>query len=139
MPPRKHQNDPVANLLGTLQEVNPPLEKLMAERVQLRHQMRAQAEAHAAAAKEAAELRVLRETEIPRYLALAKSVAIISAVCALIALAISLFTHLIGLKATIPLFAFSVVQLWVVDRAETRFGRWRLHISSRPDFAWPRR
>lgn len=135
----QHHTESVTKLLETLASINPPLEKLIAERVQLRHEIRARCEAQIAATREALELQALRETEIPRYLALAKAVAITSAACALAVLAISLFTDFIELKTTIPLFAFSVVQLWVVDRAETCFGRWRIHPFSRPDFAWSSR
>jgi len=124
-----------AYLLATMQAVNPPLEKLMAERAALREEIRSAQSALAETEKQIAHLQQVRDVRIARYIAIAKAVALIATTAALVALALSLFTDLLELKITAPLFASLLIPLWLVDFAERHFGRWRLHLDRAPTFA----
>lgn len=113
-----------AKLLMAMQAVNPPLEKLMADRLALRHEVARMSAALAEAAARANNERRLGETQIPRFIAAAKSCTLVAATCALLALGTALFSDLIDLKLPTTLFASLLLPLWLVDMAERRFGRW---------------
>jgi hypothetical protein len=130
----KRRKEAAANLLSTLEAVSPAREKLMAERLALRQQVRAAQTALAEKEAQIAALQKVRDVRIPHYIAIAKSITIFATIAALIAFSMSLFTSLIEIKIIAPLFASLLVPLWVVDCAERHFGRWRLHVGARPSF-----
>lgn len=115
-------------LLATMQAVSPPLEKLMAERVALRNEIRTACSALADTERQIALLLKVRDVRIPRYIAYAKAITLTATMAALAALALSLFTNLIEIKITAPLFASFLIPLWLVERAEQQFGRWHIRL-----------
>jgi len=120
------QLPPIADerLLAALKAVNPPVEKLMADRLALRQEMRQ--------AKN--ELEHFRHHLIPKYIGVIKAIAIGAATLALIALALALFKGLFEVKTTATLFASLLLPIWIVDQAETRFGRWVVHRDGRAEY-----
>ena len=123
-----------AQLLATMQAVSPSLEKLMAERVALRTEIRSAQAALAETEKQIAQLQTVRDVRIPGYIAIAKTVALIATIAALAALALSLFTNLLDVKIIAPLFVSLLIPLWLVDFAEQHVGRWHLHLDRAPTF-----
>lgn len=121
-----NQLPPIADerLLAAMKEVNPPVEKLMADRLTLRREMRL--------AKD--ELERVRHHVIPRYIAVIKIIALGAATIALIALALALFKGLFEVKTTATLFASLLLPVWIVDLAEKRFGRWVVHRDGRAEY-----
>jgi hypothetical protein len=121
-----NQLPPIADerLLAAMKAVNPPLEKLMADRLALRQEMRQ--------AKD--ELERVRHHLIPRYIGIVKAIALGAATLALIALALALFKGLFEVKTTATLFASLLLPVWIVDQAEKRFGRWVVHRDGRAKF-----
>ena len=117
---------PIADerLLAAMKAVNPPVEKLMADRLALRQEMRQ--------AKD--ELERVRHHLIPRYIGIIKAIALGAATLALIALALALFKGLFEVKTTATLFASLLLPVWIVDQAEKRFGRWVVHRDGRAKF-----
>lgn len=111
-------------LLAAMKAVNPPLEKLMADRLALRQEMRQ--------AKD--ELEFVRYQMIPRYIGFVKAIALGAATLALIALALALFKSLFEIKTTTILFASLLLPVWIVDQAEAKFGRWRIHRNGRAEY-----
>lgn len=115
-----------ARLLAAMKAVSPPLEKLMADRLALRHDVnRVQAELEQERHR-TDDLRRLRDLLIPRYIAIAKAVTLAAATITLIALAVAFFTGLLEIKNTASLFASLLLPLWLVEVAERRFGRWEV-------------
>lgn len=115
-----------ARLLAAMKAVSPPLEKLMEDRLALRHdvnRVRAELEQER---QRTDDLRRLRDLMIPRYIAIAKAVTLAAATIILIALAVAFFTGLFEIKTTASLFASLLLPLWLVEIAERRFGRWEL-------------
>ncbi|RVU05289.1 hypothetical protein EOE18_08180 [Novosphingobium umbonatum] len=114
-----NQLPPIADerLIAAMKAVNPPVEKLMADRLALRQEMRQ--------AKD--ELERVRHHLIPRYIGIVKAIALGAATLALIALALALFKGLFEVKTTATLFASLLLPIWFVDHAEKQFGRWVLH------------
>jgi hypothetical protein len=110
-------------LLAAMKAVNPPVEKLMADRLALRQEMRQ--------AKD--ELERFRRHMIPRYIGIVKAIAL-GATLALIALALALFKGLFEVKTTATLFASLLLPIWIVDQAEKRFGRWIVHRDGRAEY-----
>jgi hypothetical protein len=98
-------------LLAAMQAVNPPLEKLMADRLALRQEMRQ--------AKD--ELEFVRYQMIPRYIGFVKAIALGAASLALIAMALALFKGLFEVKTTTILFASLAAGL---DRGSSRSQIW---------------
>jgi len=123
------------HLLATMRAVSPSREKLMADRLALRQQIRAAQTALAETEAQIAALQQVRDVRIPQYIGIAKAVTLVATIAALTALSLSLFTSLIDVKVTAPLFASLLIPLWLVDHAERHFGRWHLHICARPSFA----
>ena len=121
-----NQLPPIADerLLAAMKAVNPPVEKLMADRLALRQEMRQ--------AKD--ELERVRHHLIPRYIGIAKVIALGAATLALIALALALFKGLFEVKTTATLFASLLLPVWIVDQAEKRFGRWVVHRDGRAEY-----
>jgi hypothetical protein len=121
-----NQLPPIADerLLAAMKAVNPPVEKLMADRLALRQEMRQ--------AKD--ELERVRHHLIPRYIGIVKAIALGAATLALIALALALFKGLFEVKTTATLFASLLLPVWIVDQAEKRFGRWVVHRDGRAKF-----
>lgn len=111
-------------LLAALKAVNPPVEKLMADRAALRQEMRQ--------AKD--ELERVRHQMIPRYIGFVKAIALGAASLALVAMALALFKGLFEIKTTTILFASLLLPVWIVDQAEARFGRWRVHRNGRAEY-----
>lgn len=111
-------------LLAAMKAVNPPVEKLMADRLALRQEMRQ--------AKD--ELERFRRHMIPRYIGIVKAIALGAATLALIALALALFKGLFEVKTTATLFASLLLPIWIVDQAEKRFGRWIVHRDGRAEY-----
>ncbi len=104
-------------LLAAMKAVNPPVEKLMADRLALRQEMRQTRD----------ELEHVRHQMIPRYIGFVKAIALGAASLALIAMALALFKGLFEVKTTTILFASLLLPVWIVDQAEVRFGRWVIH------------
>jgi len=121
-----NQLPPIADerLLAAIKAVNPPVEKLMADRLALRQEMRQ--------AKD--ELERVRQHLIPRYIGVAKVIALGAATLALVALALALFKGLFEVKTTATLFASLLLPIWIVDQAERRFGRWVVHRDGRAEY-----
>lgn len=121
-----NQVPPIADerLLAAIKAVNPPVEKLMADRLALRQEMRQ--------AKD--ELERVRHHLIPRYIGIVKAIALGAATLALIALALALFKGLFDVKTTATLFASLLLPVWIVDQAETKFGRWIVHRDGRAEY-----
>jgi hypothetical protein len=121
-----NQLPPIADerLLAAIKAVNPPVEKLMADRLALRQEMRL--------AKD--ELERVRQQLIPRYIGVVKAIALGAATLALIALALALFKGLFEVKTTATLFASLLLPVWIVDQAEKRFGRWLVHRDGRVEY-----
>lgn len=121
-----NQLPPIADerLLAAMKAVNPPVERLMADRLALRQEMRQ--------AKD--ELERVRHHLIPRYIGIVKAIALGAATLALIALALALFKGLFEVKTTATLFASLLLPIWIVDQAERRFGRWVLHRDGRAEY-----
>ncbi len=121
-----NQLPPIADerLLAAMKAVNPPVEKLMADRLALRQEMRQ--------AKD--ELERVRHHLIPRYIGIVKAIALGAATLALIALALALFKGLFEVKTTATLFASLLLPIWIVDQAEKHFGRWVIHRDGRAEY-----
>ncbi|WP_018075900.1 hypothetical protein [Novosphingobium nitrogenifigens] len=121
-----NQLPPIADerLLAAMKAVNPPVEKLMADRLALRQETRQ--------AKD--ELERVRHHLIPRYIGIVKAIALGAATLALIALALALFKGLFEVKTTATLFASLLLPIWIVDQAEKRFGRWVVHRDGRAEY-----
>jgi len=122
------------HLLAAMSAVSPSREKLMAERVALRQQIRAAQNDLAETESEIASLRQVRDERIPNSILIAKAVTLTATIAALIAVSLSLFTSLIEIKVTAPLFASLLLPLWLVDQAERHFGRWHIHFGARANF-----
>ena len=121
-----NQMPPIADerLLAAIKAVNPPVEKLMSDRLALRQEMKQ--------AKN--ELEHFRLHLIPRYIGIIKAIALGAATLALVALALALFKGLFEVKATATLFTSLLLPIWIVDQAETRFGRWVVHRTGRAEY-----
>ncbi|MBN9146326.1 MULTISPECIES: hypothetical protein [unclassified Novosphingobium] len=121
-----NQLPPIADerLLAAMKAVNPPVEKLMADRLALRQEMKQ--------AKD--ELERVRHHLIPRYICIVKAIVLGAATMALIALALALFKRLFEVKTTATLFASLLLPLWIVDQAERKFGRWIVHRDGRAEY-----
>lgn len=131
----QRQTETKANLLATMQALSPPLEKLMADRIALRNEVRSAQSALAETEKQILNLKQVRDVRIPRYIAVAKTAALIATIITLVAFTLSLFTNLFEIKIVTPLFASLPIPLWLVDLAEGHFGRWHLHLDRAPTFA----
>jgi hypothetical protein len=120
------QLPPIADerLLAAIKAVNPPVEKLMADRLAVRQEMRQ--------AKN--ELEHFRHHLIPKYIGVIKPIALGAATLALVALALALFKGLFEVKTTATLFASLLLPIWIVDQAETRFGRWVVRRDGRAEY-----
>jgi hypothetical protein len=123
-----------ARILAAMKAVNPPLEKLMADRLSLRREVRRTKEELEEAHRGMADLRHFREVRIPRYIAISKLVSLSAAGLMLAALVGALFFGLFELKTTASLFASLILPLWLTDAAERSFGRWRLGLGHPPIF-----
>ena len=130
-----NDNPPTAisdqRLLAAMMAVNPPIEKLMADRLSLRQEMREAQELLELERQRALELFHVRDVSIPRYIAFAKAFTVTALVLALVALGFALFTGLLEIKLPASLFASLLLPLWLVDTAERQFGRWEYR-SGRP-------
>ena len=130
-----NDNPPTAisdqRLLAAMMAVNPPIEKLMADRLSLRQEMREAQELLELERQRALELSHVRDVSIPRYIGIAKAFTVTAAVLALVALGFALFTGLLEIKLPASLFASLLLPLWLVDTAERQFGRWEFR-SDRP-------
>lgn len=111
-------------LLAAMIAVNPPIEKLMADRLTLRREMKEAQERLELERQRALELSHVRDVSIPRYIAFAKAFTVTAAALALVALGFALFTGLLEIKLPASLFASLLLPLWLVDTAERQFGRW---------------
>lgn len=111
-------------LLAAIRAVNPPVEKLMADRLALRLEVRRAKLELEAIDSQMNELRDFREIQIPRYIATAKIAALSVASILLTFLTIALFSGLFEIKITALLLASLILPLWLVDMAEHKFGRW---------------
>ena len=111
-------------LLAAMQAVNPPLEKLMADRLALRQELDRTKGQLVDVQCHAHNLGHVNEVLIPRYIAAAKASTLFVATATLMALATALFTGLLELRIISTLFASLIFPLWLVDLAERRFGRW---------------
>jgi hypothetical protein len=105
-----------ARILAAMKAVNPPIERLMADRFALR--------------REVQNLHLVRDVLIPRYIAAAKGVTLVAATIATMAVAAALYTGLLEAKTTGSLFASLLLPLWLVDMAESRFGRWEIQLGA---------
>ena len=114
-----NQLPPIADerLLAAMKAVNPPVEKLMADRLALRQEMMQTKD----------ELERVRHHLLPRYIGIVKAIA-------LGALALALFKGLFEVKTTATLFASLLLPVWIVDLAEKEFGRWIVHRNGRAEY-----
>lgn len=111
-------------VLAAMKAVNPPTEKLMAERRELRQEMRLTK----------AELDRVRLELIPRLIGIAKTISLSCAALALAALTLALFKGLFEVKTTTTLFASFLLPIWLVDQAEAKFGRWIINRNGRSEY-----
>jgi hypothetical protein len=111
-------------LLDAIKAVNPPVERLMAERYELRQEIRHVKD----------DLIYVRRYLVPRYIGAVKFVSLAATTLALIALALSLFKGLFEVKTTATLFASLLLPVWIVDQAEAKFGRWVIHRNGRVEY-----
>jgi hypothetical protein len=120
-----NQLPPIADerLLAAMKAVNPPVEKLMADRLALRQEMMQTKD----------ELERVRHHLIPRYIGIVKAIALGAATLALIALALALFKGLFEVKTTATL-ASLLLPVWIVDQAERKFGRWIVRRDGRAEY-----
>ncbi|MBF5091013.1 hypothetical protein F1640_13480 [Novosphingobium sp. NBM11] len=123
-----------ARVLAAMRAVNPPIEKLMTDRLSLRIEVRRTQQELEAVDRQITELRYFREVQIPRYIAVAKLVSLAAASILLVALINALFFGLIEVKITGFLLASLILPLWITDQAERAFGRWRLFLGRPPMF-----
>jgi hypothetical protein len=123
-----------SRLLAAMLEVNPPIEKLMADRLLLRHDNRETKAQLDQVLIGMADLKQLRDVQLPRYIAKAKLASLSVAAMLLAALAFSLFSPLFDLTITATLFASMIFPLWLVDIAEQKFGRWKIRRGVPPVF-----
>lgn len=121
-----NQLPPIADerLLAAMKAVNPPVEKLMADRLALRQEMMRTKD----------ELERVRHHLLPRYIGNVKAIALGAATLALIALALALFKGLFEVKTTATLFASLLLPVWIVDLAERKFGRWIVRRDGRAEY-----
>lgn len=121
-----NQLPPIADerLLAAMKAVNPPVEKLMADRLALRQEMMQTKD----------ELERVRHHLLPKYIGIVKAIALGAATLALIALALALFKGLFEVKTTATLFASLLLPVWIVDLAERKFGRWIVHRDGRAEY-----
>jgi len=117
-----------------MRAVTPSSDKLMADRLALRQQIRAAETALAETETQIAALKQVGDVQIPQLIGIAKAVTLAATIAALTILSLSLFTSLIEIKVTAPLFASLLIPLWLVDRAERHFGRWHLHFNGARTF-----
>ena len=80
------------------------------------------------------ELEHFRYHLIPKYIGVIKAIALGAATLTLFALALALFKGLFEVKTTATLFASLLLPIWIVDQAETRFGRWVVHRDGRAEY-----
>lgn len=113
-------------LLAAMRAVNPQIEKLMADRLGLRQEMRRAREQLEQERLRAQELSHIRDVLVPRYIAMAKAFTVAAAALTLAVLAIAFFTGLLEVKLPASLFASLLLPVWLIDTAERRFGRWEL-------------
>lgn len=110
-------------LLAALKEVNPPIEKLMADRFELRQEMRRKEAELDVERQRGAEMDRLKLEIIPQSLAFAKLMVLAIATITLIALILALFQKTFEIKTISIILISLLLPLWLVDRAESRFGR----------------
>lgn len=103
-------------LLAAMKAVNPPVERLMADRLALR--------------REVENLHLVRDVLIPRYIAAAKVATLVAATVGTMTVASALYTGLLEAKTTAPLFASLLLPLRLVDMAERKFGRWEIQLGA---------
>lgn len=110
-------------LLAALKEVNPPIEKLMADRFELRQEMRRKEAELEAERQRVAEMDRLKLEIIPQSLAFAKITVLTFATIALIALILAFFQKAFETKTISIILISLLLPLWLIDRAENKFGR----------------
>lgn len=117
-----------ARILAAMQAVNPPVEKLMSDRLVLRQDVsRTRAELEFER-KRLDEVRKVRDEMVPRYIAVVKAITLTATTIGLIALATAFFTDLLETSTIASLFASLLLPLWLVELAERRFGRWEVSL-----------
>jgi hypothetical protein len=110
-------------LLTALKEVNPPIEKLMADRFELRQEMRRKQAELEAERQRVAEMNHLRVEIIPQSLAFAKRTVLIIATLVLFALILAFFQKTFEIKTISIILISLLLPIWLIDRAEDKFGR----------------
>lgn len=125
---------PDPRILAAMKAVNPPLEKLMADRLKLRNDNRRTKAQLDDALSRVSALQQFRDVQLPRYIGLAKLTSLSAATVLLVALAIAFFTHFLAITTTASLFSSLILPLWWVDHAERKFGRWKLRVGKAPVF-----
>ncbi|WP_018075316.1 hypothetical protein [Novosphingobium nitrogenifigens] len=110
-------------LLVALKEVNPPIEKLMADRFELRQEMRRKQAELDAERQRVKEMHFLTFEEIPQSLAFAKRTVLLIASLSLFALIIAYFSKIFEIKTISIIFISLLLPIWLIDRAEGKFGR----------------
>jgi len=123
-----------ARILAAIKAVNPPLEKLMTDRLALRNEVRQANVELECRQRRVEELRNFREVLIPRYIAFAKVVSLGAAGLTLLALATAFSTGLFEVRTTASLFGSLLLPIWLVDQAEQEFGRWKVLPGKSPIF-----
>lgn len=116
-------------VLAAMQAVDPSKERLLADRLILRQEMRDTKK----------ELTYVQDVLVPRYIGIAKMVILGIVAVALVALILSFFKGLSDSRISAGiLFSFLPVMV-LIDLAERKFGRWELIRRLRPHFVWRRR
>lgn len=110
-------------LLAALKEVNPPIEKLMADRFELRQKMRRKQAELDAERQRVKEMHFLTLVEIPQSLAFAKRTVLLIASLSLFALVIAYFSTIFEIKTISIILISLLLPIWLIDRAEGKFGR----------------
>lgn len=111
-----------AGILAAMRAVNPPLEKLMEERLALRIENRETRVRLGEALVQVTQLQYTRDWDTLRYITEAKRITLLTACVALAALATAMFTHLLSVTLTAPLLSSLLLPLWIVDYAETKLN-----------------
>lgn len=111
-------------LLAAMKAVNPPVEKLMADRLALRQEVR----------QVKHELDYFCHQMLPNFIGAIKVIVLGASSLALLILALALFKGLFEIKVTATLFASLLLPIWIVDRAEAKFGRWVIHLNGHAEY-----
>jgi hypothetical protein len=116
-------------VLAAMQAVDPSKERLLADRLALRQEVRDTKN----------ELAYVQDVLVPRYIGIAKMLILGMVGVALVALILSLFKGLFDSRVSAGILSSFLPLILLIDLAERKLGRWELNRSMRPRFVWRRR